>query len=277
MKKEKRKSVRLTFSENELKNPELQKPIEQVQKAQHHADKVRKRLHQTAAGTAENPSPLHHAETADAKPAADQTVTVKRIQRQQSTEFVKRLNTEPTAKGSVLKSAVPDSIQSRLHSVSELEAPKPRLKSGAAGKALRNELHKQIEQDEADNTGLQAAHTLERSGETAVHTGSQIRDVQTTRRLKQAVRAEEKVDRANIRFLQKQQEIQHPKPAAIPSPAHGKNEPFKRNTGWPKLENPPAERQRPVRRKGRCKMARKRLAPSFAKREHGCLLVWLLC
>ena len=216
MKKEKRKSVRLTFSENELKNPELQKPIEQVQKAQHRADKARKRLHQTVDGTAENSSHLHHAETADAKPAADQTVTVKRIQRQQSTEFVKRLNTEPTEKGSVLKSAVPDSIQSRLHSVSELEAPKPRLKSGAAGKALRNELHKQIEQDEADNTGLQAAHTLERSGETAVHTGSQIRDVQTTRRLKQAVRAEEKVDRANIRFLQKQQEIQHPQTGSNP-------------------------------------------------------------
>ena len=165
---------------------------------------------------AENPSPLHHAETADAKPAADQTVTVKRIQRQQSTEFVKRLNTEPTAKGSVLKSAVPDSIQSRLHSVSELEAPKPRLKSGAAGQTIRRELHKQIEQDEADNTGLQAAHTLERSGETAVHTGSQIRDVQTTRRLKQAVRAEEKVDRANIRFLQKQQEIQYPQTGSNP-------------------------------------------------------------
>ncbi len=216
MKKEKRKSVRLNFSESELKNPELQKPIEQVQKAQHHADKVRKRLRQPVDGTAENPSPLHHAETADAKPAADQTVTVKRIQRQQSTEFVKRLNTEPTAKGSVLKSAVPDSIQSRLHSVSELEAPKPRLKSGAAGQTIRRELHKQIEQDEADNTGLQAAHTLERSGETAVHTGSQIRDVQTTRRLKQAVRAEEKVDRANIRFLQKQQEIQHPQTGSNP-------------------------------------------------------------
>ena len=100
MKKEKRKSVRLTFSENELKNPELQKPIEQVQKAQHRADKARKRLHQTVDGTAENSSHLHHAETADAKPAADQTVTVKRIQRQQSTEFVKRLNTEPTEKGS---------------------------------------------------------------------------------------------------------------------------------------------------------------------------------
>ena len=216
MKKEKRKSVRLNFSESELKNPELQKPIEQVQKAQHHADKVRKQLHQTVDGTAESPSHLHHAETADANTAADQAVTVKRIQRQQSTEFVKRLNTEPTEKGSVLKSAVPDSIQSRLHSVSELEAPKPRLKSGAAGKALRNELHKQIEQDEADNTGLQAAHTLERSGETAVHTGSQIRDVQTTRRLKQAVRAEEKVDRANIRFLQKQQEIQHPQTGSNP-------------------------------------------------------------
>ena len=216
MKKEKRKSVRLNFSESELKNPELQKPIEQVQKAQHHADKVRKRLHQPVDGTAENPSPLHHAETADAKPAADQAVTVKRIQRQQSTEFVKRLNTEPTAKSSVLKSAVPDSIQSRLHSVSELEAPNPRLKSSAAGKALRNELHKQIEQDEADNTGLQAAHTLERSGETAVHTGSQIRDVQTTRRLKQAVRAEEKVDRANIRFLQKQQENKHPQTGSNP-------------------------------------------------------------
>jgi len=216
MKKEKRKSVRLNFSESELKNPELQKPIEQVQKAQHHADKVRKRLHQPVDGTAENPSPLHHAETADAKPAADQAVTVKRIQRQQSTEFVKRLNTEPTAKSSVLKSAVPDSIQSRLHSVSELEAPNPRLKSSAAGKALRNELHKQIEQDEADNTGLQAAHTMERSGETAVHTGSQIRDVQTTRRLKQAVRAEEKVDRANIRFLQKQQENKHPQTGSNP-------------------------------------------------------------
>ena len=202
MKKVKRKAVRLTFSENELKNPELQKPIEQVQKAQRHADQVRKRL--------------HYAETVNAKPVADQSTSIKRIQRQQSTDFVKRLNTEPTLKSSVLKSAAPDSIQSRLHTVSDLEAPRPRLKSGAAGQAIRNELHKQIEQNEADNTGLQTVHTLERSGETAVHTVLQIRDVKTTHRLKQAVRAEEKVDRANIRFLQKQHEIQHPQTGSNP-------------------------------------------------------------
>ena len=215
--KSKGAAPRLQFTEAELKEEALQKPISRVNQAEAARVKARKHLRQSVDSLDEHSSHSYHAEVSEIKPSGDQSASVKRIQRKQSTEFVKRLNTEPTSKSSVLKSAAPESIQSRLHSVSELETPRSRLKSGAAGKVLRKELHKQIEQDEADNTGLQAAHTLERSGETAVHTGSQIRDVQTTHRLKQAVRAEEKVDRANIRFLQKQQEIEQPKNGSNPS------------------------------------------------------------
>ena len=208
---------RLEINEAELKKEALQKPISRVKQAEAARVKARKRLRQSVDSIDARSSNSYHAEAPDAKSAAAQSASVKRIQRQHSTEFVKRLNTEPASKSSVLKSAAPESIQSRLHSVSELETPRSRLKSGAAGQVIRRELHKQIEQDEADNTGLQAAHTLERSGETALYTSSQLREARTSYHLKQAVRAEQRVDRANTHFLQKQQEIEQPKSGSNPS------------------------------------------------------------
>ena len=275
--KNKGAAPRLQFTEVEMKEEALQKPISRVKQAEAARTKARKRLHQTVGSVDERFSHLHRAETVDANPAANKTSSAKHSYRHRSMEFVKGTAATSTAQKTGLKSVAPESIQSRFHAVSDLEAPRSRLKSSAAGQAIRNELHKQIEQDEADNTGLQAVHTLERSGETAVHTGLQLREVQTTHRLKQAVRAEEKVDRANIRFLQKQQEIQHPQTGSNPISRARQKRAIQKEYRMAKAGKSTGRTAASVRRKRRWTKVRKSLSPSFVKREHGCLRAWSLC
>jgi hypothetical protein len=46
---------------------------------------------------------------------------------------------------------------------------------GIIGKTVSSEVHRQIAQDEEDNTGLQALHATERTSESALHTVQQVR------------------------------------------------------------------------------------------------------
>lgn len=56
------------------------------------------------------------------------------------------------------------------------EPPVPRHES-LLGKAASAELHRQIARDEEDNTGLQALHTTERTGESALHLAGDVQEV----------------------------------------------------------------------------------------------------
>lgn len=80
---------------------------------------------------------------------------------------------------------------------------------GMIGKTLSGEVHRQIFQNEEENTGLQAVHAVERIGESALHTVQSVRYSALQHDQKKLVRAEKKLDHANLRFLQKEQEIKH--------------------------------------------------------------------
>ena len=81
---------------------------------------------------------------------------------------------------------------------------------GIIGKTVSSEVHRQIAQDEEDNTGLQALHTTERTSESALHTVQHMQQSALQHDHKKLVQVEKKLDHANIRFLQKEQEIKHP-------------------------------------------------------------------
>ena len=87
--KSKGAAPRLPFTEAEMKEEALQKPISQVKKAEAARVKARKRLHQ-------------NVDIAGASPAADKAAYQKRTSRLRSAEIVKGLRTEPAAKNSVL-------------------------------------------------------------------------------------------------------------------------------------------------------------------------------
>lgn len=60
------------------------------------------------------------------------------------------------------------------------EAPKeppPQRHESLVGKAISTELHRQIAKDEEDNTGLQALHTTERTGESALHLARNVQEI----------------------------------------------------------------------------------------------------
>lgn len=58
------------------------------------------------------------------------------------------------------------------------KAPPPQRHESLVGKTVSAEFHRQIAKDEEDNTGLQALHATERTGESALHL---VRDVQEVR------------------------------------------------------------------------------------------------
>lgn len=60
------------------------------------------------------------------------------------------------------------------------EAPKeppPQRHESLVGKTVSAELHRQVAKDEEDNTGLQALHTTERTGESALHLARDVQEV----------------------------------------------------------------------------------------------------
>lgn len=75
---------------------------------------------------------------------------------------------------------------------------------------MRTELHRQIAQDEDENIGLQAIHDTELTGEKAFHTAQQLRQSKLRHDHKRLEKAEKKLNRANIRCLQGEEEIRHP-------------------------------------------------------------------
>ncbi|MBR4290541.1 MAG: C40 family peptidase [Oscillospiraceae bacterium] len=81
---------------------------------------------------------------------------------------------------------------------------------GIIGKTVSSEVHRQIAQDEEDNTGLQALHATERTSESALHTVQQVRQSALQHDHKELAQAEKRLDHANIRFLQREHEIKHP-------------------------------------------------------------------
>ena len=80
----------------------------------------------------------------------------------------------------------------------------------APGTVLRGQIHREIRESEEDNVGVEAAHQLE---ETAEGTSYLLREGHRTSQLKpyrEADKAETKLERANVQYLQKKAEVENP-------------------------------------------------------------------
>lgn len=98
---------------------------------------------------------------------------------------------------------------SRLRFEENTPSP-PRLAQKMMKQAVSAELHRRMAQDEEENTGFQAVHTAELAGEKLLNAGKQARQSKLRHDHHRLAKAEKKLDRANNRFLQREQEVRQP-------------------------------------------------------------------
>ena len=166
---------RLIFTDEERRAEELQKPIAQAEKAADKRERMKARLRQ------------EHGP-------------------KRTTAAVQSVAEKASAASTQETPALP-----RLLFTDEAGVKVPgKTGQGIIGKTVSSELHRQIAQDEDDNTGFQALHTTERTSESALHTVQSMRKSALQHDHNKLAQAEKKLDHANIRFLQREQEIKHP-------------------------------------------------------------------
>lgn len=102
-------------------------------------------------------------------------------------------------------------IKVRLHFEDTQKKPPSRLKvTDAPAAALRKQLHRQMEESEEDNVGVEAADCIERKAE---HAGVVLREAHHASQLqpyRAADRAERKLENANLQALYKREQAVHP-------------------------------------------------------------------
>lgn len=170
-----RAAPKLQFSEEELDVEGLKKPVLQVEKAAAKRDRMKAKLrkeHGPKKKTADAPKP-------DTPKAVD---AAKAVSTATDKPILHRLRFEDDAVTSVPK--------------------KPA--QGIVKRTVSAEIHKQIAQDEDENTGLQAIHMTEQGGESALHTVQRVRQSKLQHDHSKLVKAEKKLDHANVRYLQKE-------------------------------------------------------------------------
>ena len=162
-----KREPRLQFSDADLAEPKLEKPIKRVKKAAARADKAQAKI----------PKKTVVKKERGFDPATGKVKTQLRFE-----EVDKK---KPTSK---LTHAVQD----------------------APANFVLSQVHREVRQSEDDNVGVEAAHKVEQ----AVESGGRL--VQSAHRAHQlkpyraAIRAEKKLERANIDALQKKAEIDRP-------------------------------------------------------------------
>lgn len=103
----------------------------------------------------------------------------------------------------------------------EGDAPKPPSKLShevqkAPGRLFSEEVHRNIRESEDENVGVQAAHTAERTAETAIHMGESAYHAHKLKPQKELYKAEQKLDQANVDFLYKQNVRNDPQGSSNP-------------------------------------------------------------
>ena len=162
-----KREPRLQFSDADLAEPKLEKPIKRVKKAEAKADKAQAKIPKKTVAKKEH----------GFDPATGKVKTQLRFE-----EVDKK---KPPSK---LTHAVQD----------------------APANFVLSQVHREVRQSEDDNVGVEAAHKVEQ----AVESGGQL--VQSAHRAHQlkpyraAIRAEKKLERANLDALQKKSEIDSP-------------------------------------------------------------------
>lgn len=162
-----KREPRLQFSDADLAEPKLEKPIKQVKKAAAKADKAQAKI----------PKKTVVKKERDFDPATGKVKTQLRFE-----EVDKK---KPPSK---LTHAVRD----------------------APANFVLSQVHREVAQSEDDNVGVEAAHKVEQTVESG---GRLVQSAHRAHQLKPyraAIRAEKKLERANIDALQKKAEIDRP-------------------------------------------------------------------
>ena len=162
-----KREPRLQFSDANLAEPKLEKPIKRVKKAEAKADKAQAKI----------PKKTVVKKERGFDPATGKVKTQLRFE-----EVDKK---KPTSK---LTHAVQD----------------------APANFVLSQVHREVRQSEDDNVGVEAAHKVEQtveSGERLVQSAHRAHQLKPYRA---AIRAEKKLERANIDALQKKAEIDRP-------------------------------------------------------------------
>ena len=162
-----KREPRLQFSDADLAEPKLEKPIKRVKKAEAKADKAQAKI-------------------------PKKTVVKKERGFDPATGKVK--------------------TQLRFEEVDKKKPPSklPHAVQDAPANLILSQVHREVRQSEDDNVGVEAAHKVEQ----AVESGGRL--VQSAHRAHQlkpyraAIRAEKKLERANLDALQKKAEIDSP-------------------------------------------------------------------
>lgn len=235
MKKTVRSAPRLQFTDEELIAEGLKKPIEQVQKATKKATKARQKL--------SGKMIFDKNTAAEQHTATDQPVTASKSEKLMQKTKTQKQRAESLR--SELKPDTPDLPQEEVKPISESlltrskaakgkttpaktvlkpgDAPQkptrlsfePDLKSPHKGKgtqpvtrAVSNEVHRAIRENADGDIGAEAADTSLQASETTLRFGDNMHHRHEFRKFRKAERAEKQVDKANIRFLQKKDELQ---------------------------------------------------------------------
>lgn len=235
MKETVRSAPRLQFTDEELIAEGLKKPIEHVQKATKKATKARQKL--------SGKMIFDKNTAAEQHTATDQPVTASKSEKLMQKTKTQKQRAESLR--SELKPDTPDLPQEEVKPISESlltrskaakgkttptktvlkpgDAPQkptrlsfePDLKSPHKGKgtqpvtrAVSNEVHKSLRENADGDIGAEAADTSLQASETTLRFGDNVHHRHEFRKFRKAERAEKQVDKANIRFLQKKDELQ---------------------------------------------------------------------
>ena len=162
-----KREPRLQFSDADLAEPKLEKPIKRVKKAEAKADKAQAKI----------PKKTVVKKERGFDPATGKVKTQLRFEK-------------------VDKRKPPSKL---IHAVQD-----------APANFVLSQVHREVRQSEDDNVGVEAAHKVEQSVESG---GRLVQSAHRTHQLKPyraAIRAEKKLERANLDALQKKAEIDSP-------------------------------------------------------------------
>ncbi len=242
-----RSSPRLQFSKEKLENDALARPIAKAEKAADKYEAAQKKLRkgyrvrltresgETASSSSSdhprNVSDEHHAvpheeETPDIRtdPAAPAVQNTRKKPKSVKAEAKAPCADttpvpEPLSRGTALDAAVPAASAGTKKKVlrlrfEETQAKKPSQLTHPVQKAVKtagDQLHRQFkESNEDDNVAVNAVLQADQKTETALQMGEHAYHAHKMRPYRRLEKAEKRLDKANIRVMEKQYQQEHP-------------------------------------------------------------------
>ena len=243
MKETVRSAPRLQFTDEELVAEGLKKPIEQVQKATKKANKARQKLSGKMVREKNAASDQHTAsDQPDTASKTERTMQKAKLQKERAESLRSELKPDTpdlpqeevkpisdnlltrskVAKGkttptkTVLKPGDAPQKPTRLSFEPDLKSPHKGKGTQPVTRAISNEVHKALRENADGDIGAEAADTSLQASESTLRFGNNAHHRHELRKYRKAEHAEKQVDKANIRFLQKKDELQRTAENAAP-------------------------------------------------------------